>query len=69
MAFILLKSDLSRIRRKFGSNTKTAGNTDISKRVGVKKDLNTAILPRTNMLDSNGMFKLIMMKKINFKFP
>jgi len=54
MALILLKSDLSRIQRNFGSDTRTAGNTDISKRVGVKKDLNTAILPRTNILDSNG---------------
>ena len=42
MALILLKSDLSRIQRNFGSDTRTAGNTDISKRVGVKKDLNNA---------------------------
>ena len=69
MAFILLKSDLSRIRRKFGSNTKTAGNTDISKRVGVKKDLNTAILPRTNMLDSNGNVQINYDEKNKFQVP
>ena len=69
MALVTLKSDLSRIRRKFGSNTKTAGNTDISKRVGVKKDLNTAILPRTNMLDSNGNVQINYDEKNKFQVP
>ena len=69
MALVTLTSDLSRIRRKFGSNTKTAGNTDISKRVGVKKDLNTAILPRTNMLDSNGNVQINYDEKNKFQVP
>ena len=72
MALILLKSDLSRswsTRYLFGSNTKTAGNTDISKRVGVKKDLNTAILPRTNILDSNGNVQINYDEKNKFQVP
>ena len=54
MAIVDLKSDLSQIRKLFGSDTTTAGNTAISRQVGVKKDLDTSTLPRTNILDKRG---------------
>ena len=54
MALASLKSDLAQIQKNFGSDTTTAGNTAISRRVGVKKDLDTSTLPRTNILDKRG---------------
>ena len=54
MALASLKSDLAQIQKNFGSDTTTAGNTAISRQVGVKKDLDTSTLPRTNILDKRG---------------
>jgi len=47
-------SNLAKIKRAFGSDTTTAGSTNISKVVGVDKDLNTSKLPRTIFLDLKG---------------
>ena len=69
MALVNLRSDLSRIRRKFGSNTRTAGRTQATKRTGVERGLNTAILPRTNMMDSNGNVQINYDEKNKFQVP
>ena len=69
MALVNLRSDLSRIRRKFGSNTRTAGRTQATKRTGVERGLNTAILPRTNMMDSNGNVQINYDEGNKFQVP
>ena len=69
MALVRLKSDLSRIRRKFGSNTRTAGRTQATKRVGVERGLSNVTLPRTNMMDSNGNVQINYDEKNKFQVP
>ena len=69
MAIVDLKSDLSQIRTKFGSITKTAGKTEASKRVGVERGLSEVTLPRTNMMDSNGNVQINYDEKNKFQIP
>ena len=69
MAIVDLKSDLSQIRTKFGSITKTAGKTEASKRVGVERGLSEVTLPRTNMMDSNGNVQINYDEKNKFQVP
>ena len=69
MALVNLRSDLSRIRRKFGSNTRTAGRTEATKRVGVERGLSNVTLPRTNMMDSNGNVQINYDEKNKFQVP
>ena len=69
MALVNLRSDLSRIRRKFGSNTRTAGRTQATKRVGVERGLSNVTLPRTNMMDSNGNVQINYDEGNKFQVP
>ena len=69
MALASLRSNLAQIQKNFGSDTRTAGNTDISRRVGVEKGLDTSILPRTNMLDNRGNVQINYNEDNKFQVP
>ena len=69
MPLVNMKSNLSQIKRAFGSDTTTAGSTNISKVVGVDVDLNTSKLPRTAFLDLKGDTPIKYTFKTQFQNP